>query len=113
MSKIFPLTNETFIKCGEGCDKPGLAHPDHNPYDNSCGDCAMFCCPCAFVTDVFTLPFRTIMWLWKKLRHSKSSDQNTEEVSGWRVILVRVYEYFFYSLDSYWKNNKKKIEKLK
>ena len=80
-STNFPLTNETIVKCGEGCDKPGLGHPDHDPYNNACGDCAMFCCPCAFVTDIFTMPFRPFIWLWRKIRHSKSSDQDTEEVS--------------------------------
>ncbi len=82
MSKIFPLTNDTIDNCCIGCDKPGLTHPEHNPYDNKCSDCAIFCCPCAFVTDVFAFPFRCIGWLWTRLRHSNSSVQDTEDVSG-------------------------------
>ena len=36
----FPLTRETYIKCGEGCKKPGLGDPQHDPSANECGDCA-------------------------------------------------------------------------
>ena len=76
MSKLFPLTNETFIKCGEGCNKPGLSHPAHDPYDNKCSDCALFCCPCAFVTDVFTMPFRPFVCLWRRIRNSSKGHLN-------------------------------------
>ena len=53
-----PLTVETHEKCGEGCDKPGLGSPRHDPYDNKCGDCAILLCPCAFIVDIITSPYR-------------------------------------------------------
>ena len=79
MSKLFPLTNETFIKCGEGCNNPGLSHPAHDPYDNKCSDCALFCCPCAFATDVFTMPFRPFVCLWRRIRNLSNSVQDTDQ----------------------------------
>ena len=82
MSELFPLTNETFIKCSEGCNNPGVSHPAHDPYDNKCGDCALCCCPCAFVTDVFTMPFRPFVYLWQRIRNSKSLEPDFHGVSG-------------------------------
>ena len=38
--------------CCIGCDKPGIGSNEHDPYDNDCSDCAIFCCPCALVADV-------------------------------------------------------------
>ena len=60
----FPLTRETYIKCGEGCNKPGLGHPQHDPSANECADCALMCCPCAFTIDLLTLPYRAIRRLF-------------------------------------------------
>ena len=61
----FPLTRETRIKCLQGCEKPGLGHPDHDPSANECGDCALLCCPCAFTIDILTLPYRVIRRLFR------------------------------------------------
>ena len=38
--------------CCIGCDKPGLGSKDHNPYDNSCTDCALCCFPFAVIADL-------------------------------------------------------------
>lgn len=53
-----PCVNDTINNCCIGCDKPGIGAADHNPYDNSCSDCALFCCPCAFIIDLITFPCR-------------------------------------------------------
>ena len=53
----FPNTQDTFTACAEGCNKPGLAHPAHNPYNNRCSDCALVCCPLAFIADIILLPY--------------------------------------------------------
>ena len=74
MSNIFPLTHQTFVDCSEGCDKPGVGSPNHDPYDKDCGDLALCCCPCAFTIDFVSLPFRLFSWLWRKIRRSKRSN---------------------------------------
>ena len=56
----FPETNGTFSSCSEGCNKPGLGSPSHNPYDNKLSDCALICCPCTFILDLVTCPYRSI-----------------------------------------------------
>ena len=61
----FPLTNETYSKCGEGCNKPGLGHPDNDPSTNECGDCALLCCPCAFTIDILILPYKALRRLFR------------------------------------------------
>ena len=74
MQRILPLTRQTFVDCSEGCDKPGVGSPNHDPYDQDCSDLAVCCCPCAFTIDIITLPFRPIIWIWKWIRrHSKRS----------------------------------------
>ena len=55
---FFPLVNNTIENCCIGCDKPGIGAADHNPSDNSCNDCALLCCPVAFVIDLITMPCR-------------------------------------------------------
>ena len=46
---------ETYVNCGEGCRKPGLGSPSHDPYNDRCSDCALICCPCAFGLDIITI----------------------------------------------------------
>ena len=53
-----PETTNTHSLCCEGCEKPGLGSPEHNPYDETSSDCALLCCPCAFLKDLFTYPYR-------------------------------------------------------
>ena len=69
----FPLTRETYIKCGEGCKKPGLGDPQHDPSANECGDCALLCCPCAFIIDLLTLPYRAVRRLFRLFHVSPKS----------------------------------------
>ena len=61
----FPLTEETYINCCKGCNKPGLGHPQHDPSANECADCALMCCPCAFTIDLLTLPYRAFRRLFR------------------------------------------------
>ena len=68
-TKVFcscPYTKKTYTNCCIGCDKPGLESPRHDPYDNNCSsDCAIFCCPCAFITDIITYPYELYKQLTK------------------------------------------------
>ena len=48
----YTRTEKTFDYCCIGCDKPGIGAKDHDPGNNSWDDCALCCCPCAFVIDV-------------------------------------------------------------
>ena len=56
---LLPYTNvkKTFDLCMIGCEKPGIGSNEHDPSDNSCGDCALCCCPCALVLDILCIPF--------------------------------------------------------
>jgi hypothetical protein len=45
-------TEKSVDLCCVGCDKSGLGSKDHNPYNNSCNDCAALCCPVAVVLDI-------------------------------------------------------------
>ena len=54
----FPLVNELWDNCCIGCDKPGIGAADHDPYANSCSDCALICFPCALLADLLTVPCR-------------------------------------------------------
>ena len=56
----FHNTRDTFTQCGNGSNKPGLGHPEHNPNDNRCSDCALLCCPLAFMVDIICLPY--VLW---------------------------------------------------
>ena len=47
------FVNSTWDDCCYGCDKPGIGAENHNPADNQCSDCALLCCPCAFICDIF------------------------------------------------------------
>ena len=78
----FNLTRKACQSCGEGCDKPGLAHPQHNPYDNSCGDCAMFCAPCTIVIDLIMLPLLPFMLLNKRCRQARKTGTDENQNSG-------------------------------
>ena len=43
---------QQFDYCCIGCDKPGVGSMEHNPGNNSCGDCALIFCPCALLMDI-------------------------------------------------------------
>ena len=59
-NNYLPYTQETFDNCCIGLNKPGIAHPRNNPYNNSLSDCAIVCCPCALMIDLFILPFKLL-----------------------------------------------------
>jgi hypothetical protein len=42
--------------CCIGCDKPGIGAVDHNPSDNACSDCALFCLPIDILADILCCP---------------------------------------------------------
>ena len=78
----FNLTRKACQSCAEGCDKPGLAHPHHDPYDISCGDCAMFCTPCTIVIDLIMLPLLPFMLLNKRCRQTPKTGTDENQNSG-------------------------------
>lgn len=51
------LTRMACSSCIKGCDKPGLGHPNHDPYDNSLSDCAACCIPITIPIDIILYPF--------------------------------------------------------
>lgn len=48
----YTLTEQACDYCCIGCDKPGLGSNAHDPYNNSCSDCALLCVPCTIVIDI-------------------------------------------------------------
>jgi len=78
----FNLTRKACQSCGEGCDKPGLAHPQHNPYDNSCGDCAMICAPLTLVIDLIMLPLLPFRLLHQRYRQARKTGTDENQDSG-------------------------------
>ncbi len=71
--RLFNLTRKTITDCGEGCDKPGVGSPNHDPYDNDCKDCAMMCCPFALVIDLIMLPTLPFRCLYKRCRQAPNT----------------------------------------
>ena len=49
-----PYTNSQLAcyNCEEGCDKPGIGHPQHDPGKNKCGDCDLCCIPIYIPIDI-------------------------------------------------------------
>ena len=80
--RLFHLTRTTITNCDEGCDKPGVGSASHNPYDNNCdSDCAIVCCPCAFVIDIIMLVCTPLRYLYRKChksRNTKTPDVDTD-----------------------------------
>ena len=48
----YTYSEKVYDLCCIGCDKPGIGHSSHNPGDNSCEDCAIFCLPFTIVVDI-------------------------------------------------------------
>ena len=76
-TRPFNLTRKAFKSCADGCDKPGLSHPNHDPYDVNCGDCAIFCTPCTFIIDSITLPLFFIHKCRQALKFGTDENQNS------------------------------------
>ena len=55
----FPEMKRASQGCANGCNKPGIGSPRHDPYADRCSDCAAVCLPCAFIADLLTCPFRS------------------------------------------------------
>lgn len=61
-----PYVKKTYTNCCNGCEKPGLGAPDHNPDNVDClHDCSIFCCPCALIMDIITYPYQVYTQLMK------------------------------------------------
>ena len=57
--QCLPIVSRQCNSCSDGCDKSGIGANDHDPYDNNCcNDCALCCCFCGLVTDLFSCPCR-------------------------------------------------------
>lgn len=53
----YTCSQRACYNCEAGCDKPGLGSKDHDPSQNSCGDCDLCCLPIYIVIDtIFFIP---------------------------------------------------------
>lgn len=59
----FPIIHRQYTSCCDGCDNPGIGSKDYDPDDSSCcDDCALCCCFCGIIIDLFTCPCRYIKY---------------------------------------------------